>query len=71
MLEFLPLPARTVQGTMPCVRQPDQAETTLVKIVKRALCVLLVGLFAYVTVSMGSLFEKVSPMALLILRKGS
>ncbi|KAE8311544.1 hypothetical protein BDV41DRAFT_565685 [Aspergillus transmontanensis] len=72
MLEFLPLPARTLQGTMPYVRQPDQAETTLVRIVKRVLsCFLLVGLFAYVTVLMGSLFEKVSPMALLILRKGS
>ncbi|KNG91099.1 hypothetical protein ANOM_000766 [Aspergillus nomiae NRRL 13137] len=71
ILDFLPVPARAIQGTMPHVRPSGQTETALIRIVKLALtCVPLVGLIAYAIIAMG-LFEKGFPIALPILQKGS
>ncbi|KAE8402944.1 hypothetical protein BDV37DRAFT_284271 [Aspergillus pseudonomiae] len=67
ILDFLPVPARAVQG----IRPSGQTKTALIRIVKLVLtCVPLIGLIAYAIISMG-LFEKGFPIALPILQNDS
>ncbi|KAE8351954.1 FAD/NAD(P)-binding domain-containing protein [Aspergillus coremiiformis] len=71
ILQFLPLPPRAVQGSMPYVRHCDQIDTQFGSLMKRALfCIPFLGLFAYANISMESRLWKAFPVTLPVPQQG-